>query len=72
MGVGPHSSTKAVARSAPCPVLAEMPLVCGLGSWAKTNTLRDCVTASCTFQGLVNRDSQGHSEMPRGEAGASA
>lgn len=62
----PHSSTKAVARSAPCPVLAEMPLVCGLGSWAKTNTLRDCVTASCAFQGRVNGDSQGHSKMPRG------
>ena len=68
----PHSSTKAVARSAPCLVLAEMALDCGLGSWAKTNTRRDCVTASCAFQGRVNRDSRGHSEMPRGGAGAGA
>lgn len=34
----PHSSAEAVARSVLCPVLAEMSLVCGFGSWAKTNT----------------------------------
>lgn len=34
----PHSSKEAAARAAPCPVLAEMPLVCGFGSWAKTNS----------------------------------
>lgn len=34
----PHSGEEAMASSAPCPVLAEMPLVCGFGSWAKSNT----------------------------------
>lgn len=47
----PHSGEKAVARSAPCPILEEMPLVGGVHSWAKANTCCNCKIASCDLPG---------------------